>query len=515
MGKVLTKRTVASWLAGVAIVGIAAILSVGTKYQGESGVGKIRAAFGSHWKTIHPGEQHTLVGDLVTSNQFEALVGINNHGQPIPLGAKEWRINKDSTEFTFTIDQSRRFSDGTLLKASDYKNAWEDALRLSPKASNNSLLDVLYKIKGFEDFEAKGTITGLIARDPDLLVIEFKSPFRMALDHLAGNRFAAYKEINGKYIGTGQYQIEEFGQDQLSFSPNPYSYGEKDEIDLTYVHSGDAAQAIIDGQLDVFGYGRGADVPEDLDSSVGVIVGQDALHETIFLNRRPGHLFEKKEHRLALQYLLTTYMRDHTKLLGNPKYWDFDEQIYLPFQAGRLSDAQVAEIISSGKKHVPALIEAANAKPVVLDTAPHSLWIKEALEDVGIEISEESTLDGSSDIFKEIYQDMESDIVPFIFSVAVGDPDGIYHMLGQKGAIQSPMIYSPSVGTLLEQGRQIIDRDELDAFYKKVSEETLKDVPFVHLGFSKAVALYSKERIDVLDADLRRNEGHLHHYRIK
>ena len=36
---------------------------------------EIKIAFAGLWKSIHPGLQHTLVGDLTLSNQFEALVG--------------------------------------------------------------------------------------------------------------------------------------------------------------------------------------------------------------------------------------------------------------------------------------------------------------------------------------------------------------------------------------------------------------------------------------------------------
>ena len=49
----------------------------------------------------------------------------------------------------------------------------------------------------------------------------------------------------------------------------------------------------------------------------------------------------------------------------------------------------------------------------------------------------------------------------------------------------------------------------------KVSLVILEEVPIVHLGFNKAVAIFRNDKIDVNTKILRRNEGHLHIFEVK
>lgn len=54
---------------------------------------EIKIAFDGAWQSTHPGLQHTLIGDLTLSNQFEPLVGINENGAYVHLAATEWTIS--------------------------------------------------------------------------------------------------------------------------------------------------------------------------------------------------------------------------------------------------------------------------------------------------------------------------------------------------------------------------------------------------------------------------------------
>lgn len=264
----------------------------------------MRVAFGSPWKTIHPGLQHTLVGDLVLSNQFESLVGMNEFGVSVPLGAKSWEVSEDYRTFTFHIETERTFSDGKKLSALDFKRAWESALALDPKSNNSSLLDVMYKIRGFKDFEKTKTLSGIEVVNDATLKIHFDTPFRMALAHLQGNRFSAYQEQGGKFIGTGKYVIEELPSKNLHLTPNSNDseVSNLSPIELSVVPTGQAVDRLLDGTIDVFAYGRGSAVPVNLKEkkSLSVVTGQDALHETVILNLMPGRLFENHNLRFVL-----------------------------------------------------------------------------------------------------------------------------------------------------------------------------------------------------------------------
>jgi hypothetical protein len=206
--------------------------------------------------------------------------------------------------------------------------------------------------------------------------------------------------------------------------------------------------------------------------------------------------------------LVYEYLKNEPEFLGNPTFTTVDLQVYLPLQAGRIESEQVESIVESGKKFVPAFLdEAKRNPPVLIETAESS--IKPLLQAIGLPISAKSRVMDKSAIIEIIYKGEEADLIPGAFGVASGDPDGIYHKLGKSGAIASPMTENGPVAELLEQGRRIIEKDKLDAFYKTVNRKILEEAPLVHMGFNKAIAIYRNDKISAEDRFLRRNEGHL------
>lgn len=503
------------------ILGLLLLISLiclgATEMKNTSAKRTLKIAFNSPWMSIHPGLQHTLIGDLTLSNQFEALVGFNDNGVYVPLAAKEWSVTPDYKKLTFKIDTSKYFSDGVRLSAQHFKDSWENALKLTPKSSNSSLLDVLYKIDGFSDFEKTGTISGINVVDDETLELNFVTPFRMALEHLSGNRFSVFRDVNGKYIGTGIYEIQEINKDQLHLTPNiKYPTPSQQEIELSIVNSKDAVQALLDGKIDVMAYSLGGGLSPNLASqkNLSFVVGQDAAHRAIYPNEQKGRLFSKKEFRQALQYLAFKFYSKNVAALGNQDFTTLDAQVFLPYQAGRVDENLVIEKINLGEKYVHLLQKASKENPLVL-IEPEEYSIRPFLEVSGITISPKSRVVTKSELIAAIYAGQEADIIPGAFGVASGDPDGIYHLLGRNGAIASPMLFNEAVANILEEGRKIVSNNEIDAFYKNVSLTILDQVPLVHLGFNKAVAIYRNDKVTVSGRILRRNEGHLNIFEAK
>ncbi len=472
----------------------------------------LKVGYGGPWNTVHPGLQHTLVGDLVLSNQFEALVGNNEQGVSVPLGAASWTVSDDFKIFEFKIDSTKKFSDGSPLKASSFKKSWEDSLRLVPVSANNSLLDVLYKIEGFEEFKNSGEIRGIVADDSsNKLRINFTSPFRMALEHLQGNRFAAFKETPSGFIGTGDFVIKVLKEDKLNFVPNDNILP---EFEVSVVKETDAISALNSGSLDLFAWGRADAFEIDISKhkNLSVLIGQDAVHKALELNTQNGRLFSRRELRLAFQFLVLDVLKVNKKILGEEPYSIVDPQVFLRYQAGRIEEIRVQEIIETGRKFVPDLIKASQAQPLVIYEAGNSSF-RDLLEQAGLKISNGSKVTSKKELIDAIYKGTDLDIAVAGFSVASGDPDGIYHVLGKNGAIVSPMHRNERIESLLEVGRQLIQAEEIDLHYKAVSEAVLEEVPFVHLGFSKAIAIYRNDRVAVESGLLRRNQGRLNIFR--
>ena len=478
----------------------------------DSSARELKIAFQGSWRTTHPGLQHTLVGDLTLSNQFEALVAFSGVGKYVALAAKHWTISPDYRVFRFDIDTSRKFSDGVPLAARHFKESWENSYRLNPQSANSSLLDVLYKLEGFSEFDKKGEFTGVKVIDDATLEVRFSSPFRMALEHLSGNRFAAFREVDGKFLGTGAYVIEDLGNERLRMTPNPYyPTPAKNPILLSSVVGSQTIDALETGEVDAVAYVMASTVSSDVlktKKNLSTVVGQDALHRALYMNGQKGRLFANVHYRQALQYLVYEYLKDRPELIGNPAFTSFDMQVYLPLQSGRIDENEVTVLVKKGKPYVEGLLEAARkSPPVLIETRDNSM--RSVLEAVGLTLSEKSRIVDKSTIIDIIYMGEEADLIPGNFGIASGDPDGIYHKLGRSGAIASPMTNNAAVAELLEIGRSLIAKDELDPFYQKVNREILEQVPFVHLGFNKAISVYRNDRIKVERNLLRRNEGDL------
>lgn len=478
---------------------------------------KIRVAYTSPWGTVHPGLQHTLIGDLVLSNQFEALIGMNESGATIPLAAKSWTVSDDFTKYRFYIDNTIKFADGTPLEASDFKRSWESSLKLSPTSANNSLLDVLYKIEGFEDFKSSGTISGIHVIDPGILEINFASPFRMALEHLQGNRFAAYKQSGSQFIGTGHFIIEELDSSHLQFTPNTQSItADSPILDVISLPTKDAVAKINSGDIDVLPYfvGLSDDIRNINRDQVGVLVGQDAVHLSIGLNSKVG-IFADRENRAAFQYLVLTALAANQDAVPDRELFEIDPQIFMPFQSGRLPSDRALAIVNEGKNFVDKLRSASKNNPISIIALRPNEKIVSLISSLGLEISDSSKFVDVREQIKIHYAESGPDVLISSFGVASGDPDGIYHKLGKNGAIRTPYINSDKVASLLEEGRKITEIKAIDPFYKKISEAILTEVPIIHLGFAKAAMIYRKDKVSIDTSVFRRNQGQLHFLRCK
>jgi ABC-type transport system substrate-binding protein len=456
---------------------------------------------------------------LVLRNQFEPLVGIDSSGVLHPLAAKSWRVNKDSTQIDFEIDTSRRFSDGTSLTAEDFKRSWEGAAAIEPISHNSSLLDVLYKIDGYDAFRKTGTISGIAAVSENHLTIRFSSPFRLGLTHLSGTRFSAYKKIGNRYIGTGPLTISEASDKTILFKPNPYRgldvhFG----IELREVPTENTLSEFSEDRLDALSIGLGDYVSDSLLSCrfCDVIPGPDSFHSIISINAENRRVFSNPNLRLAIQYIFSNALSNNPSLLGNPNLTRVDPQVFLPFQQGRLNPREAATLITRGRAFIKDLVDISHKHPLVVRVAENRQWIIKILRDHNVSLSESSGIITPNELSDLINRGGDYDLLTGGFSVVVGDPDGLYHALGKHGAIMSPGEFRERVAALLETGRNLTALDEIDPFYKKVTRAVLEDVPFVHLGFRKMVTVVHKDRVTLKPGfSLSRHGGHFEYFHPK
>ncbi len=102
--------------------------------------------------------------------------------------------------------------------------------------------------------------------------------------------------------------------------------------------------------------------------------------------------------------------------------------------------------------------------------------------------------------YKMFYKTFEPDILVGGSSIASGDPDGLFHSLAKDGAIHSPMFFREEVSNLLDEGRSILNLNDLDSHYQKVSIKFLEEVPYVHVGFVRGMHAYNRNRVRLVDS---------------
>lgn len=506
-----TRLRLTGVLAGMAVVTTVIVVATLDK-QRESKGSFLRVGYPSYWGTLEPPLQYTAYGGALIENQFEPLVRRGKGGLIEPLAAASWTINSDFTVFRFTIDTERRFSDGSYLKAEDFKAAWEYGLSLDPVSANNSLLDVLYKLAGFDDFRKTQRLAGVRVVDDKTLEIEFATPFRIALDSLSGERLAVFKKTPNGYLGTGPYVMREDKDHVLHMTKNPYyrAYPKRfDEIEVRIVDSSRGRELLASGAVELLPFaelGNQELCRVGSPGPVSCLTGLETSHRVIFVNALDGRFFAERKYRLAAQALVAQSVAEHATQFYGKDFFRLDLQTFLPLQPGRLDSGRVSELIHRGEPFIPSFIEATRKRPLFVVSGTTHPWLEEFLRSKGVGLSSRSGTVDTKSFFDMWYRTLEPDLMLAGLSVVNGDPDGIHHALGKEGAIGSPMIYRAAVGDLLEKGRQILGLSDMKAHYKAVSETILSEVPYVHIGFLHKLFAFRSDRVRVDQAMLDRND---------
>lgn len=473
------------------------------------------------WGEIVPHLQNNYYGSLLIHSAFDSLLGADKSGATIPSAAKDWKISEDYKTLTFYIDTSKKYSDGTNLKASDFKKAWEFGLRTNPNAYNSNVGDVFYQVEGIEGLGKKGHVSGFVAESDDVLIIKFKNPFRKAVDELKGARFAVFKENNGQFIGTGKYKVQKNSKEELYLAPNPHHSGAKDRnpVLVKLVSYDDALKFIESGTINFY-YSGG------LNPRIGYrpdhqyiksIYGQESVHNTSVLNGMKGRFFQDKNMRLAFQSLVYEVVKDRKVKLKEELGVTPSFQVYLSYQYGWLPDKQVDDLMTKGRAYYDEFRKKNSKSPLVYYYDSDWSWIKDELTKKGVQFSPQSKdmVKDKVDKLVTYYKTYEPDVMTLKASFASGDPDGLYHLLGKNGAIGSPMSYRERVSLGLEKGRKLFNPDQLNEAYTDVSELILEEVPFVHIGFMPSLCLYDSRKLNPIFEIIDRNENFIDGFRFK
>lgn len=112
-------------------------------------------------QTLDPQRAYCDTCQIFLTAVYETLIGIdpNDPNVQVPRLATDWVVNDDNTEFTFNLDPSAVFADGTPVTSADVKWSWERLANIEGPAS--------YLMSGY---------TAIDTPDDQTVIITFENP---------------------------------------------------------------------------------------------------------------------------------------------------------------------------------------------------------------------------------------------------------------------------------------------------------------------------------------------------
>jgi ABC-type oligopeptide transport system substrate-binding subunit len=155
-------------------------------------------------------------------NLFEGLVTIDQRDGSVQMGlAEKMSPNADTSEYTFTLRDGLKWSDGTVLNAHDFEWSWKRVLDPTTKSEYTSALYPIKNAAAIDKGSAKLDDLGVKAMDDKTLQVTLEGPtpyfpLLANLDLLSGSKACRRQ---------GRRQLDRSRQDGLQRPIHPDEMG--------------------------------------------------------------------------------------------------------------------------------------------------------------------------------------------------------------------------------------------------------------------------------------------------
>ena len=214
-----------------------------------------------------PGNTNSTTGGKVLDLIFSQLVAFDSKGKPVNEVAKEIKSNDDATQFTITIKDGWKFTDGTPVTAESFTKAWSYAANVSNAQINANFFS---NIKGYDKVQQKGVasdeqLEGLKVVDDHTFTVDLSTsdsnfPIKVGYTGFAPLPESFYKDpkaFGENPVGNGAYKFKKWEHNkEIDVVKNPDYKGsfpaKNDGVNFMLYTSPQAAYAdVLSGNLDV------------------------------------------------------------------------------------------------------------------------------------------------------------------------------------------------------------------------------------------------------------------------
>ena len=228
----------------------------------------LRRGNGPEPDSLDPQLARTDAAFNILRDLFEGLTAVGADGSPTPASAESWTVSPDGLEYTFTLRENVRWSNGDPVVADDYVAGMRRLVDPATASPYAQFIDPILNAAAISRGEKKPEDLGVTARDPRTVVVRLAAPAPYLLGLLAQPptyplhraSFAAngaeYARP-GKLVSNGAFVLEDWViGSQVIARRNP-RYWDDAQTRLErvhYVHIGDAGTELRQyraGQLDV------------------------------------------------------------------------------------------------------------------------------------------------------------------------------------------------------------------------------------------------------------------------
>jgi len=182
--------------------------------------------------------------------------------EPVPALAERWELSDDKMQWTFTIRQNARFSNGDPVRAEDFRAAWMSLIDPSQELPYSSFFDVIDGARNYRNgIDKDPNKVGILVSNPRTLVVKLNSPasfFPAMLCHhsfspihhsmIRKNDWAPPADKNANWtppVSNGPYKIVSMDEENIVMQKNDY-YWDRERVELKkiiirFTNSGDDA----------------------------------------------------------------------------------------------------------------------------------------------------------------------------------------------------------------------------------------------------------------------------------